>query len=1376
VAVVGFTNLNGGDANKAYYEAEVAEAAQEQARTRLAAYYATPMAARWVSLSGRLAPDGAEIAPGEISRAFDGYAPRAFTAQDRQGQPVETGAVADRLDAPNRRAGTDMTVSQPKSYSALVAMAELAGEAALARDLREARHQVVREVVKHALGIGLVQTRRGHGGRAVETPSDVMVAVIPHSKSRAGDPQEHDHVLFFNGSLRADGTVGTLDLSRLVSHKFYLQALVASGMADRMQRLGFAVQEAGRGRWELAGAPDDLLKAWSQRRAEVVAGLHGTAAELARTQAAAEQAAPDGSAPRREGAAPTPARGTTQARREAMQASALKSRRAKAEMPDAAALTARHREDLDRLGLTPDGVIDHMRAVAPHTPVPEGQPAEAALAALFERTSVATMRQVRTAVAEAAAVRGMPVAEVEAEVRQAVDSGVAKAIGVAPTGEAVFSTDQAIRTERAMLVAARDGQGQGLLTPAAAERAMARIEAREQAGGRADFAFAPEQRQAVLHAARGDQFVVLEGVAGAGKTTSMQAVVSAAQAMGLRTIGVAPTNAAAETLRAETKADEHLSLQKLAGEIAKERRVLTRRDYVLVDEAGMAELADVAALVRAARAGGAQVAFVGDERQFAPIGSGAPFAALGSVLGSSRLTEIRRQRTPWQTEASRRMAAGDSEAGTLAYAAEGRWTFGQHRADTFARLKADWTADLGRSPAFGEARATRIVVAQRNEDVHALNAELRQVLVDRGTLGQEEITVRTLHRDGGAGDVRDLSLRAGDELIVWRRVPSHNLNNGDRLTVLGFQPMPDTATGDVLLTWRVEKSGTVVTALLSSLEAPPAPDDPAGQPRVPYLQHGYAVSMYASQSKTVDRGFVFGGTGLDARSTYVALTRHRDDAQVYWDRDAIAQELAEQGERPTRAAVVEHIRREARRVTEACSVLDFVPDADAWLATGDVAAERSRPSIVAARMAAASQTAAATVLQAAEKRPDQVAALAGGAQEPATARSHIQSPRTDPEVRAAAAYARETSRIQEAAAVRDRRAMARVDAVVQALKTTGNGLDAVDGAAGSEGEVTTTELAPVSRPAMVSTLAEVGIVLSETKTLLAKLQASMLCGQVAAYAAQHRVCAACGVLQPLKDRRTRRLQTLFGTVELEAPRFKLCRCRLTTPMAGTVLFSPVCALLSARCTPELERVQAELGARTSFRDGARILEALLPVSPANRESLRTRTHAIALRLEAADRQAAAGVTAVRDAPDKAAAADASRPVVMLDGAYIRAVPGHQVRNFEAICGKVELEGQPTRHFALVRSVAEQPHALLRAALQGQGWREGDAVTAISDGDPALPALVRSTTAGPVQPILDWFHLSMRVQHVEPVMRGLCALEPPPLDPAQIDVERSRHLL
>ncbi len=139
----------------------------------------------------------------------------------------------------------------------------------------------------------------------------------------------------------------------------------------------------------------------------------------------------------------------------------------------------------------------------------------------------------------------------------------------------------------------------------------------------------------------------------------------------------------------------------------------------------------------------------------------------------------------------------------------------------------------------------------------------------------------------------------------------------------------------------------------------------------------------------------------------------------------------------------------------------------------------------------------------------------------------------------------------------------------------------------SAGEVKTTELVTFSRPVVVSTLAEIGLVLSETKALLARLPAGMLCGQVAAYAALCRVCPECGVLQPLKDRRTRRLQTLFGTVEVEAPGFQMCRCRQPVPMAK-VTVSPVGALLTARCTPELERVQAELGAHLVSGRGAHL--------------------------------------------------------------------------------------------------------------------------------------------------------------------------------------------
>ncbi len=190
-----------------------------------------------------------------------------------------------------------------------------------------------------------------------------------------------------------------------------------------------------------------------------------------------------------------------------------------------------------------------------------------------------------------------------------------------------------------------------------------------------------------------------------------------------------------------------------------------------------------------------------------------------------------------------------------------------------------------------------------------------------------------------------------------------------------------------------------------------------------------------------------------------------------------------------------------------------------------------------------------------------------------------------------------------------------------------------------------------------------------------------------------------------------------------------------------MVFSPVCALLTARCTPELERVQAELRARTSFREAARTLEALLPASRANHESVRIRTHAVALRLEAADRQAAAEVVAAQDGPGKAVIADASRPIVMLDGAYVRAVPDYQTRNFEVICGKVEHEGRSPRRFTLVRSVAERPHALLRGtagAGLAKGMRQPPSTTATP---PCQPWRAQGQGANRAHPRL--VHFSMR---------------------------------
>ena len=85
-----------------------------------------------------------------------------------------------------------------------------------------------------------------------------------------------------------------------------------------------------------------------------------------------------------------------------------------------------------------------------------------------------------------------------------------------------------------------------------------------------------------------------------------------------------------------------------------------------------------------------------------------------------------------------------------------------------------------------------------------------------------------------------------------------------------------------------------------------------------------------------------------------------------------------------------------------------------------------------------------------------------------------------------------------------------------------------------------------------------------------------------------RVCGDCLKLRRLRDQRTRKVQTLFGTINVDAARISACRCRSDSGFAD-VSWSPLTEWLPDRCTPELGRLQAELGARHSYREAARLL-------------------------------------------------------------------------------------------------------------------------------------------------------------------------------------------
>jgi hypothetical protein len=86
---------------------------------------------------------------------------------------------------------------------------------------------------------------------------------------------------------------------------------------------------------------------------------------------------------------------------------------------------------------------------------------------------------------------------------------------------------------------------------------------------------------------------------------------------------------------------------------------------------------------------------------------------------------------------------------------------------------------------------------------------------------------------------------------------------------------------------------------------------------------------------------------------------------------------------------------------------------------------------------------------------------------------------------------------------------------------------------------------------------------------------------------------------------------------------------------------------------------------------------------------------------------------------------------------------------------------------------------MRAALGAQGWRPGQKVTVIIDGEAVLPNLVRAAARQPVRHILDWFHLSMRMRPIEQMLLGLSGRnlrDVRPMQAVQASIERVRHLL
>src|SRR3712207_3481827 len=272
----------------------------------------------------------------------------------------------------------------------------------------------------------------------------------------------------------------------------------------------------------------------------------------------------------------------------------------------------------------------------------------------------------------------------------------------------------------------------------------------------------------------------------------------------------------------------------------------------------------------------------------------------------------------------------------------------------------------------------------------------------------------------------------------------------------------------------------------------------------------------------------------------------------------------------------------------------------------------------------------------------------------------------------------------------------------------------------------------IAKPDDLTDLGTLGLSLVESKQLLAGIQREIAVAQARVHAARRPACRGCGASCRIKDYRQHAIATLFGQVAVRLPRFHCAGCGAAE--AGVEW------PLHVRSTPELDRLRAQLSALMTYRTAAEVLAQLLSVDAgADPETLRRQTFKMAEQLPA-------------QAATKPPTTGAEAIVVTLDATFIRSCEDGE-RHLEVRVGNAETTTGRRQVFGAVARTDTDPAALIRRGLDAVGCAGGTALTAFTDGCPGLRRiLLEAGVDGP--PILDWFHLGMRLRHLAQIAGGL----------------------
>jgi conjugative relaxase-like TrwC/TraI family protein len=854
---------------QAYHRSEFANAKENYYTEgeRVRGVWQGQLAERW-GLKG-------EVNEEQFARLSEGQHPMTGEALLRRQQAREfvneRGETARTME---HRAGWDATFSAPKSVSVT---ALVGGDDRVREAHRESVRVALDEMEKYA------QARIG-GNAPAQTTGAWAVAKFEHDSSRPVDgyaaPQLHTHAVIFNVTETAEGKTRSLQAQELYKTQQFATAAYRSELAARLQSLGYEIERGAHGQPEIKGYSREYMEASSPRRQQIVERLE----EQGRRGAGAAQIA-------------------AHRTRDAKQALSVEEVRAQ-----------------------------HQRLSAEHGNQPQRVMAEASRRWGVELEPERSRRVADNAVSYARE-RGMERAAVVDE-RVLLRDALKHTMGEARLPEIKAELEKRIARGELIEVPRREGEAGRAFTTGEMQGYERDIVRRMQAardknvivdGYTREWTFQQHphlslnQKRAVEDVLESlDKITALEGVAGAGKTTSLTAIRDAVKHHGYEVKGLAPTSRAAQKLAETGMETETLQRYLARGQQPDDGRV---RVYV-VDEASMVSTRQMHGFLERLNRHD-RVLFVGDVRQHEAVEAGRPYAQMQEAgMRTARLDEILRQKDPELKQTVEQLARGEVKQAIQSLDYQGRVHEFKNRAERIGEIAREYA----RSP------KSTLVISPDNESRREINSHIHRAMRQAGQVTGTEYRVPVLHarqeltgadrqhaQNYTEGDVirfskgsKPLGIEPGEYARVARvdeesnkvtitRKSGEELSydprrlqgvtvyrdgervfaQGDRVQMTAPYQEQRLANRELGTLEKIDVTGNLKVKMDSGREVE------FNVREMPHLDYGYAVTSHSSQGQTADRVLVHvdseqtHGELLNSRMAYVSVSRAQFDVQMY---------------------------------------------------------------------------------------------------------------------------------------------------------------------------------------------------------------------------------------------------------------------------------------------------------------------------------------------------------------------------------------------------------------------------------------------------------------------------------------------------------------